>query len=558
MDFKTEPRPYQLKFFERFKDSPYFALFMDMGTGKTKVTLDVAAHKYLTGQIAALLVIAPNHVHEQWVADECPKHLAVPYEAMVWRSSWSSRPHYVRMLQDFTVRLTSKLKVFTVNVEAFQSDSVVPFIADFVHNNKCLIVVDEATRIKHNTAKRTKTIHKLEKYGQRAILTGTPVAQSPFNLWSMFEFLKRDYFGCNYFVFQHRYGILMRGTNQRTGGHFNVSIDEKAWGIVKSKLRQFAEMRGSAGLMPTDYEDIGALVGTSEKNVRFIATQDAFVEYKRLDELRDYVQKDVGSISFAEAAPEMPEPVYEVLYVDMSVEQKRVYKSLKEELMAEYGGRVVTVANKVALTTRLRQVTGGFFPYTEEEKHYSPERREWYSQVVRAGQLIGNSSAKLDAIVEDLEEVDLTSMKVIVWACFVSELKHAYEQLRKDFKVALYYGETSDRERAVILRDFKAGRYDVLVANQATAGFGMNFQIAPLQYYLSNDEVIENRLQAEARNRRIDKMQVCVYKDVIVKHTYDEKVYASIKAGRDMNDYFKNTTVEELLTDTSEDEEVVF
>lgn len=555
MDFKTEPRPYQRRFFERFKDSEYFALFCDMGTGKTKVALDIAAHKYQTGQIDALLVIAPNHVHEQWVIDECPKHLAVQYRPMIWHSNWVGRSYWIKTLNAFITEAYPFLKVLTVNVEAFQSDTVVPYIADFVHSNKCFIIIDEATRIKHEKTKRTKTIHKLEKYGQRAILTGTPVAQSPFNLWSMMEFLHKDYFGCNYFVFQHRYGILMKGTNERTGAKFNVTIDEKTWNITKSKLQQYKGQRGEAGLMPADYEDISIMVGTSEKNVRFIDTQEHFVKYKRLDELRDYVSKDVGAISFAEAAPDMPDKVYEVIYVDMSVEQKRVYKELKANLMAEYAGKVVTAANKLALTTRLQQVTGGFFPYMEEENHYSPERKEWYSKVVGAGQLIGNSNPKLDAIMEDLEEVDFGSMKVMLWAHFVAELKHAYDALKDQYRCCLYYGGTSDTDRADIIRDFKQGRYDIFIGNTATAGFGLNFQNAPLHYYLSNDQTVENRLQAEARSRRIDKAQVCIYKDVIVKHTYDEKVYANIKAGRDMNDYFKNVTIEDLLKD---EEEVIF
>lgn len=549
--FKTEPRPYQRTFFERFRDSEYFALFMDMGTGKTKVTLDIAAYKFLTGQITALLVIAPNHVHEQWTTDECPKHLSIPYRPFVWRSASIGRSYYMRQLNEFIVTVMPFLKILVVNVEAFQSDTIVPYIADYVHSNKVFTVVDEGTRIKHEKAKRSKTIHKLEKYGHRALLTGTPVAQSPFNLWSMFEFLKTNYFKCNYFVFQHRYGILMKGVNNDTGAKFNTTIDEKTYAIVVNDLKKMQEQRNGP-LMPDDYETISVLRGTSEKNVRFIETHPTYVRFKRLDELRDIVAKDVGAISFAEAAPDMPPAVYEVMYVDMSNEQKRVYQELKANLRAEYAGKEVTVANKLALTTRLQQVTGGFFPYLEEERHFSPEDRAWYSKVVGAGQLIGESNPKLDVVIEDLEEVNFDSMKVIVWAHFVPELKYAYEKLRGIYKCCLYYGKISDREKAAAVTDFKQGKYDIFIGQIDSVAFGFNFQIAPLQYYLGNSQVIENRLQAEARPRRIDKMQVCIYKDIIVRHTYDEKLYAHIKEGRDMNDYFKRVTVDELLTDSEE------
>jgi Superfamily II DNA/RNA helicases, SNF2 family len=553
MDFKTTPYPHQLRFFERFKDSEYFALFMDMGTGKTKVALDIAAHKFLTGQITAMLVIAPNHVHEQWVNEQCPMHLAVPYRPFVWHSSWVGRSYYTNQLREFTVSLMPEyLKVLAVNVEAFQSDTIVPFIADFVHSNECFIVVDEGTRIKHDKAKRTKTVHKLAKYGQRAILTGTPVAQSPFNLWSMLEFLKTGYFGCNYFVFQHRYGILMKGTNQYTGKNFNVAIDEKTYVMVTRDLERL-RLERNGPLMPNDYETVSVMRGTSEKNVRFIEEHPTYTKYKRLDELRDYVAKDVGAASLDEVAPHMPPKVYETLYVDMSMEQKRVYKSLKEELMAEYAGKYVTVANKLALTTRLQQVTGGFFPYLEEEKHYSPERCEWYSKVIGAGQLIGNSNPKFDALLEDLEEVNFDNTKVIIWAHFVPELKYIYEQLKDTYETRLYYGGTPDDERARTIAEFKAGKVDIFVANQATAGFGLNLQLGKLSYFFSNDQVVENRLQAEGRPRRVDVPQVCVYKDVVVRKTYDEKILALIRAGRDMNDYFKDVTVEELLADQEED-----
>jgi SNF2 family DNA or RNA helicase len=446
--------------------------------------------------------------------------------------------------------------VLTVNVEAFQSDTIVPFIADFVHNNECLIVVDEATRIKHEKAKRTKTVHKLEKYGQRAILTGTPVAQSPFNLWSMMEFLKKNYFNCNYFVFQHRYGILMKGTNQFTGQNFNTAIDEKTYAMVVRDLERVKIERNGV-LMPNDYETISVMRGTSEKNVRFIEEHPTYTKYKRLDELRDYVAKDVGAVK-KEDCLDLPPKIYETLYVDMTPDQKRIYKNLKEELMAEYAGKYVTVANKLALTTRLQQVTGGFFPYLEEERHYSPEDREWYSKVVGAGQLIGNSNAKLDALVEDLDEVDFSTTKVIVWAHFVPELKHIYEILRKDYKARLYYGGTPDDERTKIIVDFKAGDVDVFIANQATAGFGLNLQLSTLHYFFSNDQVVENRLQAEDRSHRIGVRSACVYKDIVVRKTYDEKILALIRGGRDMNDYFKSATIEEILADPEDDENITF
>ena len=550
MEFKTKPYEHQLTVFERFKDRPYFALFADMGTGKTKMAIDIAAHKFLNKQINVMLIVAPNHVHSQWLNEEFPKHCPVPYKPFTWSSSLIGRKAYKRWITDFLVNDSNMMKVLAVNVEAFQSDTVIPFVADFVKLHKPFIVIDEATRIKNHGAKRTKTIHKLEKYGQRCILTGTPTAKSPFDLWAMMEFLKSNYFGCNYFIFQHRYGILIKGTNMMSGAKYNSLIDEKGYALILSSINKMKEQRGGM-LMPDDYEAIAAIRGTSEKNVRFIEQHPVFTRFKRLDELREYMKNDVYAIRKQDCL-DLPDKVYQHIFVDMTPDQKRIYKSLKQELMAEYAGKEVTVANKVALTTRLMQVIGGFFPYTETEQHFNG--KEWYDKQVSAGQLIGTSNAKLEAIKADLEEVDFEYTKVIIWAHFVAELKHIYNELKGIYKCCLYYGGTPDRERKAIITDFKNNKYDIFIGNAATAGFGLNLQNATIQYYFSNTFRTEDRLQAEDRSHRIGVKSTCVYKDIIVKGTIDERIFANITTGRDLNDYFKGVSVESLLQDTVDEE----
>lgn len=553
MNFKTVPYAHQLEAFERFKDAPYFALFADMGTGKSKITIDIAAHKYEQGDIDAVLIIAPNHVHTQWVKEQFPVHCPIPYRPMVWQSGQVGRKSWASILRNFIITPMPALKVLAVNVEAFQSDTVIPYVADYVKLHKPFIVVDEATRIKTSTAKRTKTIHKLEKYGVRAILTGTPTAKSPFDLWSMMEFLKANYFQCNYFIFQHRYGILMKGVNFKTGAKFNTLIDEKTYSMVVSSINKLKEQRGGR-LMPDDYEAIAAIRGVSEKNVRFIEQNPVYTRYKRLDELRAYIAKDVFSVR-KEDCLDLPPKVYEKIYVDMSAEQARVYKTLKEDLLAQYGDREVTVANKVALTTRLMQILGGFFPYMEEEEHINPIYGK-YIKLVGAGMLIGETNVKLEALKADLEEVS-EDTRVIIWAHFVPELKYIYDNLRKDYSCCLYYGGTGDMERKQIIEDFKAGKYKIFIGNAQTAGFGLNLQNATLQYFFSNTFRTEDRLQAEDRSHRIGVKSTVVYKDIIMRRTLDERIYENIATGRDLNDYFKQTSLRDILggAEVSDDEE---
>jgi len=549
-DFKTQPYAHQLAQFERHKDAEHFALFNDMGTGKTKIVIDIAAYKYVHGLIDAVLIIAPNHVHEQWIKEQFPLHCSVIYRHVTWSASRYSTKHWREYWNDFCSEPMPFLKVFSVNVEAFQSNSVVPFIAEYVQTNRTFIVIDEATRIKHHTAKRTKVIHKLNKYGQRAILTGTPTAKSPFDLWSMMEFLQANYFQCNFFVFQHRYGVLIKGVNGQTGAQFNTLIDQKQFNLVKSKIQYMKEDRGGQ-LQPNDYEALAAITGTSEKNVRFIETQETFTRFKRLDELKEFIAKDVSSVR-KEDCLDLPPKVYEKIFVDMTKEQKQVYNDLRKTYLAQYADKELTVQNKVSLTTRLMQIVGGFFPYTGQEERI--DGKFHYMADIAKAEPIGSANTKLRAIIDDMEETS-EDTQLIIWAHFVPELKMLYAEMSKLYTCALYYGGTSNNERENIKRDFIAGKYRIFIGNTATAGFGLNLQCSTLQYFYSNTFMTEERLQSEDRSHRIGVKGTVVYKDIIMKGTIDERIYENITAGRNLNDYFKDVSVKELFAEIEMEDE---
>lgn len=542
MDFKTKPYDHQLRDFERFKDAEYFGLFADMGTGKSKVAIDICAYKYLKGDIQACLIIAPNNVHTQWVREQFPLHCPIPYRPFVWQSGKSGNKRWRESLANFLVD-DEYLRVLAVNVEAFQSDSVIPTVATLVKNFNTFIIVDEATRIKNRAARRTKAIHKLNKYGQRCILTGTPTAKSPFDLWSQMEFLKANYFDVGFFVFQHRYGVMMQGVNPFNGGRYTTLIDEKTYNLIRWKLDKVKAQRGSAGLMPEDYEMVSVIYKVSVKNVQFIEQNPRYTRYKRLDELRSLIARDVSSVR-KEDCLDLPEKVYERIYVDMSKEQKRIYDNLVTDMLAEYEGTELTVVNKVALTTRLMQVCGGFFPYEEEkERIYGSEH---VFEKVGAAKPIGDKNPKVEALLADLEEVP-DDASVIVWAHFTAEVRALYAAISKVRTCATYYGATSQKDREDVKRDFMAGEIKVLIGNPSVAGFGLNLQRATLQYFFSNSFRTEDRLQAEDRSHRIGVKSAVVYKDIVLKGTVDEDVYGNIATGRDLNDYFKRTSLRELL-----------
>ena len=73
--FKTKPYAHQIKALKMSWNKPYFAYFMEMGTGKSKVLIDNISMLYDNGKINGVLIVAPKGVVKNWYESEIPTHL---------------------------------------------------------------------------------------------------------------------------------------------------------------------------------------------------------------------------------------------------------------------------------------------------------------------------------------------------------------------------------------------------------------------------------------------------------------------------------------------------
>lgn len=537
--FKTKPYEHQYKAFMEHRNQQFFALFMDMGCGKTKTTIDIAGYKYWVNQINAMIIIAPNNVHTQWVNEEIPKHCSVDYKCFIWDSVKINTKRYKKQFDDFIVSNVQALKIFAINIEAFQSNKIITYLKLFIDKYKCFIIIDESSRIKNPKAKRSKTLHQLSSVGHRCILTGTPAAKTPFDIWSQFEFLKNNFFGVNYFMFQHKYGVLMTGRNPITGGRYKTIIDEKTFNMIKSKIKKLKKEEDTDQLGLSHYEIISTIYGISIKDAVHIASSEKFKKYKNLEELKEKISFCTTSIK-KEDCLDLPKKVYQKIYVDMSKEMQIVYTELKKKMFAKYAGQELSVQNKISLCIRLMQICGGFFPWSEEY-----EVNNTFAQR-HIAEPIGTKNNKVEALINDLQEID-PDEQIIVWGHFVAELELLYESLSKNYTCCLFYGKTPQDKRDEIKKEFLNGKYKIFIASSNVGAFGLNLQVASLQYFYSNTFKTENRLQCEDRSHRIGAEKTCVYKDLIYKDSIDEKILKIIVEGKSINDYFKETPIERIL-----------
>ena len=461
--FKTKPYEHQLEALKRSWNKREYAYFMEMGTGKSKVLIDNIALLYDKGGINAAIIVAPKGVYRNWSEKEIPAHMPdhVERDVAVWNPAPTVKQK-TELMKLFEV--SPELKILVVNVEAFSTKKGVAFVERFILAHNTLIAVDESTTIKNPKAQRTKNLLKLAlntKY--RRILTGFPVTQSPLDLYSQSAFLSTQLLGySSFYSFQNRYAkVINRNMGQRT-------------------FRQV-------------------------------------VGYQNLEELTDNVNEFSYRVLKKECL-DLPDKVYQRREVELTPEQKKVYKQLKDYAIAQLeSSELVSVTSVLTQILRLHQVVCGFVKHDQ-------------------GDEVEIKNNRLDSLLDVLAE---TQGKVIIWANYQYDIKRILKTLHDTVgteAVATYYGETLDEDRQKIIKSFQDpdSPLTYLISNVQTGGYGITLTEASTVIYYSNNYDLERRLQSEDRAHRIGQTNKVTYIDLIAKGTVDEKIVKALRNKLDL------------------------
>ena len=304
--FKTKPYGHQLIALEKSSNKKVYALFMEMGTGKTKVAIDNLAMLYDKGKVNGALIIAPKGVYKNWYSQEIPIHMPahIRYKLVLWQATINQKQ---KKRLDILFKTGVDLHILIMNVEAFSTTKGVDFAKKFLSCHETFMVVDESTTIKNPGAKRTKNIINLAIHAKyRRILTGSPVTKSPLDLYKQCEFLDPDLLEhSSYYTFRSRYAT-MRSAN------FNG------------------------------------------RSVQLV------VGYKNLEELSEKL-KPFSYRVLKDDCLDLPPKTYMKRIITLTPEQQKVYSQMKQMALAQMNGKVITTVNALTQLMRLHQITCGHF-----------------------------------------------------------------------------------------------------------------------------------------------------------------------------------------------------
>lgn len=457
-EFITQPFVHQQEIWDRSKDEEYFAIFAEQGTGKTKMTIDTARWLYAKGEINGVLVLAPNGVHTNWVNNEIPVHASMEEATrLAWNGNMTKTWErlFKSMLQ------MPQLVWLCANIECTRSATARKILETFLSSRRCLMVVDESSKIKNpKTIQARQAIRLGEKAAFRRILTGTPITQGPLDLWSQVRFLSP----C---AWQYRSYTAFRSM---------FAIDEQM-------------TLGSRSFRKT-------------------------VGYRNLDRLAEELSGFSARVTKDECL-DLPEKIYSQRYVELSPEQLRIYKSLRDTAAAtlleeEKVQGTVSATSVLTVLLRLYQVVCGFVKTDDEAIRPIKNDRE-------------------DALIDIIED---GSGKFVIWAYFRWNLMTIADRLRRKYgpeSVVTYYGDTTGAERDEAINRFQNDPDCRFFLSNQAGSMGLTLTAAATAIYYNNSYSLETRLQSEDRIHRIGQTKHPLYIDIVTPGTVDEHVLGLLK-----------------------------
>lgn len=291
----------------------YFAYFMEPGLGKTLAVIDEVQRL----PVETIVVICPKSIMSVWY-DEINK-FAPTNGIDVWKGNYKTghAKHWTIINIDAVNRVTVKVKgsdgnpivtgtkcgkpVYQTKTYSEGFNTIHQILSGF-DLATTMVVVDESTIIKNIDSKRTEAVMELGRLaGYRRILTGTPIANTPLDIYSQMVFLSPSIFphSKNFFAFKMRYAIMGGYENRQVVGYKNL------------------------------------------EHLATITTQHSFRSGK------------------AECL-DLPERTTQIRYVELSDKTWVTYRHLVDELVVEIGDSIMDMEIAVKKITKLRQLTGGW------------------------------------------------------------------------------------------------------------------------------------------------------------------------------------------------------
>ena len=493
--FYRPPREAQFRGFELAKDAESWGHLWSPRVGKTKVILDEWRYNVELGRLDALVVLAyPSDVHLVW-QDEAPKDLPPEFLARTKVLTWrrGKMDTVGRRAELAAIVSYDGPVIFAMNCEALMTPLGYSSLEKLIEKKRTMLVIDEDWCV--NWSARTNRIvnfGKRRNVKMRRWLTGTPVEESPHDVYFPTQFLK--------------WGALGFGSALTFRNHF-AEYEEKH--------------NHNTG---RDYREI--------------------IEYKNLDELReklyrfcDYAERKGSSKVNAER------------YFTMTDRQRAVYDEMREGYTIQLARGEVTVPDVLTRLTRLSMIARNYYPPERvgvwcQVCKGTGRLSDGVECAKCEGIGIGVEMTALERIdtrnpaAEALEaELRHSRRPFVVWCKHIQEVEDALAAARLVYSnVGRFDGAVNQRDRRAVYEGFRAGDLMGIVATEKS-GLSRGHELHPrakLTIYYSNEWSARDRKQSSDRTESGEADTWSDEVDLIAADTRDLEVIAALREKRSL------------------------
>lgn len=527
---KTKPYSFQEKCSKLGILNNKYGYFLDVGLGKTKVSIDTAINLFKTNNIKNILILSPAYLITNWLSqlkehsnyDDFKDKIILDSHSSL--STLNGTVKRYNLLLDTKKSIEDKISEISIINTATKSNTIfncdnqlkhyqysllndinksieeinipkIMLLKDSILNGETLVIIDECHNFKESTSNRTKRLLSImfEVSNEEQdidnvrilILTGTPNPKGYIDLFiygKIFDlFINPDYTKDDFIKDFFFYKIVNTANFKKS----NESEDNKSSSAKYSK-------------------DI--IVPVAPK----INLLNEYI--KRLQEFSIWIDAD--------EVLELPEKIYTPIYCPLNETQKQMIEKVLQESSIDITDPValsVLSENDNPHMTVIQQIQGGFM--YNDEPHIKGKQR--------SATTIENNP-RLEVLAGLVKSILDTGDNVIIFTIFNEEVKIIGDYLNKNIKniklrTRCGYNNNNENEAARIL--FEKGEIEVLVGTDASTGTGFTLTKGNHIIYYSSKFNAEMRIQTEGRIRRIGQNKKCYYYDILSENGIDKIVY---------------------------------
>ena len=421
------------------------------------------------------------------------------------------------------------MKALIVSLESFQKGEIPEEVKKYIlaNNGNIFTILDESSKIKTNNpckeskkSKRTQAILKLNKIGQRCILTGTFMSKSPVNAYDQMNFLCPGFFSESMYAFAEHYEIRRSLPSVRGA---RITITQKDYETIRKRLVRYKDNPSAlSGAM----DSIHSFYGISKEDCIHILKNPEYSPHKNMDELWQRIGDTCLKVD-RKTSTDLPPKVYKTYDITLTKEQMKLYLQLQNQYCTDN----IVVDNGLKLYLRFQDVCNGYEPIDHGD---TIDENGKVRHNIELKPLADNPKLNM------LEEVidDIGDKQVVIWCSRTKLLYDAEAHMRElGYTTAIYDGKIDKKLREEGYQSFSEGKTQLIFVNQASGAYGLDgLKEADYAVYLCNSYSVEQRAQSENRIYRGEITRSKYIIDIICKGTCEDRVTEALKQGKELLD----------------------